>query len=70
MRERVASYTDVAGELCAMAPAKRPAASGLASNVVTTPAPADSPNNVTRSAAPPKAGDVVAHPAQREQHVA
>ena len=47
-----------------------PAAAGLASSVVTMPAPADSPNSVTRPGSPPNAGDVVAHPLQREQHVA
>ena len=49
------SYTDVAGELCAMASANRPLAAGVASRVVTIPAPADSPNSVTRSGSPPNA---------------
>jgi hypothetical protein len=55
VRPRPLSYTDVAGELWAIARLNRPAADGTASSVVTMPAPADSPNSVTRSGSPPKA---------------
>ena len=65
------SYTDVAGELCAIAALNSPAAAGVVSKVVTMPAPADSPNSVTRFGVAAESGDVVAHPLQGVQdHVA
>ena len=46
-----------------------PAARGIASSVLTLPPPPDSPNIVTLPGSPPNAGDIVAHPFQRGDHV-
>ena len=43
------------GTLWAMARWNSPAAAGMASSEITDPAPADSPNTVTRTGSPPKA---------------
>ncbi len=48
-------YTDVAGELSAIARWNSPRADGIVNKVVTAPPPADSPNTVTQSGSPPKA---------------
>jgi len=64
------SYTDVAGELCAMALANSHRAAGMARSVVTIPAPADSPNTVTQWGSPPNAAMLSRTQAQRGQHVA
>ena len=45
----------VPGTLCAMARRNRPAAAGMTSRAAIAPAPADSPNTVTRPGSPPKA---------------
>ena len=49
--------------------AEKTLGAGIASNVVTIPAPADSPNTVTRRIAAER-GDIVTHPAQGGQNVA
>ena len=58
VRARAMSYTEVAGELCAMARWNSPAAAGTVSRVVAIPAPADSPNSVTCGIAAER-GDIV-----------
>jgi hypothetical protein len=45
----------VPGTLCAIARRNNPAAAGMTSSDAIAPAPADSPNTVTRSGSPPNA---------------
>ena len=48
-----AGEKNVAGTLCAIARRNNPAAAGMTSSDAIAPAPADSPNTVTRSGSPP-----------------
>ena len=50
-----AGVKNVPGTLCAIARRNRPSAAGMTSSDAIAPAPADSPNTVTRSGSPPNA---------------
>ena len=50
-----AGEKNVPGTLCAIARRNRPSAAGMTSSDAIAPAPADSPNTVTRSGSPPNA---------------
>ena len=64
-----AVFTVWAAPLIGTARSKRPWAAGMPSRQPTLIPPADSPKTVTFAGSPPKAADVLAHPAERRQLV-